>query len=130
MTTPPPPSVPHLPGYQPGVPPAGYRPLSGSENTEGVQQNAMRLWKELHNEPYGAMKEFEVDGQKYIARKEQHYHAPGFKGERKGWGPTGWHEGTSVFKSIDQTPSGPTASGREQFFQRLMTFLQSLEKEV
>ena len=130
-----PPPVPHVPGYQAGVPPAGYRAMKDSEITPELSQKAMDIFKQTRNQPYGTQVEFEIDGQKYTGRKEQHWHPQGYKGETingQHWGPSGFHPGVSMYKSIEQVPaaSGPTASGREQFFQRLMNFLQSLEKEV
>jgi hypothetical protein len=134
---PPAPQVPSLPGYQAGVVPTGFRPLKPSENTEGVQQNAMRLWKETRNEPYGTTVPFEIDGQKYMGRVEQHYHPPGFKGERKGWGPSGWHRGVSVYKAIEQsipaeqpsaTSTSTSSGGRGIFLQRISDLLDKLEQ--
>jgi hypothetical protein len=140
MAIPPAPQVPSVPGYVAGVIPAGYRNLKPSENNESVQQNAMRLWKELHNQPYGTTQEFEVDGQRYLARKEVHYHPPGFKSERKNWGPAGFHEGTTVYKAIDQSiqPTSinpqssvePNATGRSIFLQRISDLLDKLNNSI
>lgn len=134
---PPAPSVPQIPGYQPGVPPTGYRPLASNENTEAVQQNAMRIWKETQKLPYGSQAPFEIDGQKYVGRVEQHYHPPGFKGERKGWGPSGWHRGISVYKAINQTtqpsvntPPATETAGRSIFLQRISDFLDKLNEGI
>ena len=54
--------------------------------------------RQLLSGDFGTMTPFKVDGLKYMARVEPHYHPPGFKG-----GPNGWHKGVTVYVAIDQT---------------------------
>ena len=71
-----------------GAPP-GYKTISGQVPT-GVVAKA----KSLLSLPMGSEVAFELDGKRYLARLEQHYHPPGYKG-----GPNGWHKGCSVYQA-------------------------------
>jgi hypothetical protein len=70
-----------------GAPP-GYRAMTGRIPT-GVVAKARTL---LHHD-YGTEIPFELDGKRYLARLERHYHPPGYVG-----GPTGWHKGVTVYE--------------------------------
>lgn len=73
----------------PGRPPEGYHALKGKIPT-GVVKTAQSL---LGGE-YGTMTPFEINGKRYMARVEPHYHPPGYKG-----GPNGWHKGVTVYEA-------------------------------
>ena len=128
-----PPPVEHLPGYIAGVPPQGYRPLKDQEVSPAASQKAMDIFKQLRSQPYGSQIEFDIDGQQYIGRKEQHYHPPGYKGENIGgqhWGPVGFHPGISLYVSTSPSINSTVSTGRTQLLQRLMDFFNELDKEV
>ncbi|MCK6545981.1 hypothetical protein L6R52_08935, partial [Myxococcota bacterium] len=81
------PATPHTPsGMTSGAPP-GYQPIRGAV-PPGVVAKARSL---LHHE-YGTEIPFELDGKRYLARLERHYHPPGYVG-----GPNGWHKGVTVY---------------------------------
>ena len=73
-------------GMKAGAPP-GYRPLTGK-----IPSGVVAKAKSLLSQPMGSEHPFELDGNRYLARLENHYHPPGFKG-----GPNGWHKGTTVY---------------------------------
>ena len=73
-------------GMKAGAPP-GYRPLTGK-----IPSGVVAKAKSLLSQPMGSEHPFELDGKRYLARLENHYHPPGFKG-----GPNGWHKGTTVY---------------------------------
>jgi hypothetical protein len=76
------------PTYQLGhAPPAGYHAVKG-----GVPAAAAKLAHDLLGKPFGTETYFELDGKRYVARNEPHYHPPGFVG-----GPTGWHQGVTIY---------------------------------
>ncbi len=75
-------------GMRSGAPP-GYTTITGRV-PPGVVEKAKSL---LHHD-YGTEIPFELDGQRYLARLERHYHPPGFQG-----GPNGWHKGVSVYRA-------------------------------
>ncbi|MBK6683032.1 MAG: peptidoglycan-binding protein [Deltaproteobacteria bacterium] len=75
-------------GMKSGAPP-GYAPITGRV-PPGVVTQAKGL---LHHD-YGTEIPFELDGQRYLARLERHYHPPGFQG-----GPNGWHKGVTVYRA-------------------------------
>lgn len=78
----------HGSGMKSGAPP-GYAPITGRV-PPGVVAEAKGL---LHHD-YGAEIPFELDGQRYLARLERHYHPPGYQG-----GPNGWHKGVTVYRA-------------------------------
>lgn len=69
--------------------PSGYKPIKGKIPT-GVVSKA----KSLLNQPMGTEVPFELEGRRYLARLEPHYHPPGYQG-----GPNGWHKGVSVYEA-------------------------------
>lgn len=75
-------------GLKSGAPP-GYAPITGRV-PPGVVAQAKGL---LHHD-YGTEIPFELDGQRYLARLERHYHPPGYQG-----GPNGWHKGVTVYRA-------------------------------
>jgi hypothetical protein len=78
-----------------GVPtsaPEGYRNFRGHVSPEVVKEA-----NSLLGGAFGTETPFEINGKKYMARVEPHYHPPGFKG-----GPNGWHKGVTVYEAKDQ----------------------------
>ena len=75
-------------GLKAGAPP-GYHTIKGAV-PPGVTAKA----KSLLNQPMGSEHNFEIDGKRYLARLEHHYHPPGYQG-----GPNGWHKGVSVYEA-------------------------------
>lgn len=71
-----------------GAPP-GYETIKGRV-PPGVSEKAKTLLKY----DYGTEIPFELDGQRYLARVEHHYHPPGYVG-----GPNGWHKGVTVYRA-------------------------------
>jgi hypothetical protein len=69
-----------------GAPP-GYHTMRG-RIPPGVVTKAKSL---LHHD-YGTEIPFELDGKRYLARLERHYHPPGHAG------PNGWHKGVTVYE--------------------------------
>lgn len=74
-------------GQTTGAPP-GYQPIRG-QVPAGVSAKA----KSLLGGDFGTETPFLLDGKKYVARVEHHYHPPGYVG-----GPTGWHKGVTVYE--------------------------------
>ncbi|MGV8123188.1 MAG: peptidoglycan-binding protein [Candidatus Xenobiia bacterium LiM19] len=74
-------------GQTTGAPP-GYQPIRG-QVPSGVSAKA----RSLLGGDFGTETPFELDGKKYVARVEHHYHPPGYVG-----GPTGWHKGVTVYE--------------------------------
>lgn len=68
--------------------PQGYQAIRG-QVPPGVSAKA----RSLLGGDFGTETPFELDGKKYIARVEHHYHPPGYVG-----GPTGWHKGVTVYE--------------------------------
>jgi hypothetical protein len=60
--------------------------------TPAVAQRAREILDENSGAAYGTEVPFEIDGQSYIGRIEEHYHEPG--GPRKPWGR---HRGVTVY---------------------------------
>lgn len=92
------PAAPSSPAPSPGPAPAGqakagappgYKTIKGAVPA-GVTAKA----KSLLSQPMGSEHPFELDGKRYFARLENHYHPPGYKG-----GPNGWHKGVSVYEA-------------------------------
>lgn len=73
----------------PHRPPDGYHAIKGHIPTEVVVKA-----RSLLSGDYGTMTPFEVDGRKFMARVEPHYHPEGYKN-----GPTGWHKGVTVYEA-------------------------------
>lgn len=71
-----------------GAPP-GYKTMKG-QIPAGVVARA----KGLLSQPMGTEVPFELEGRRYMARLEPHYHPPGYQG-----GPNGWHKGVSVYEA-------------------------------
>lgn len=69
--------------------PRGYKPIKGKIPT-GVVAKA----KSLLSHPLGTEVPFELEGRRFMARLEPHYHPPGYQG-----GPNGWHKGVSVYEA-------------------------------
>lgn len=68
--------------------PQGYQTIRG-QVPPGVSAKASSLL----GGDFGTETPFELDGKKYVARVEHHYHPPGYVG-----GPTGWHKGVTVYE--------------------------------
>jgi hypothetical protein len=74
--------------YRLGNPaPSGYHAMHGA-----ASQAVALMAHNLLGKPFGTQTYFEVDGKRYVARNEPHYHPPGFVG-----GPNGWHSGVTVY---------------------------------
>jgi hypothetical protein len=69
--------------------------MRDAEVTAVLASEAKRLLALHHAAPYGSEYPFEVDGRRYLARLEQHYHEPG--GPLKPWG---YHPGISLFVTV------------------------------
>lgn len=93
-------------------PPPGYKPIKGN-----VSQNIGNFAKSLLDKDFGYERYFVMDGKKYFARLEPHYHEPPTqadyeKANKEGvsirkikQGPYGWHKGVTVYEAIDQNIS-------------------------
>jgi hypothetical protein len=68
------------------------RAVRGQEMTTAIAVRAREILDANSGAPYGTEVPFEVDGQSYIGRIEEHYHEPG--GPRKPWGR---HRGVTVY---------------------------------
>jgi len=68
------------------------RPVVGAEMTTQIAQRARTILDENDGAAFGTEVPFEVDGQSYIGRIEEHYHEPG--GPKKPWGR---HRGVTVY---------------------------------
>jgi hypothetical protein len=68
------------------------RPVAGAEMTPEIAQRARAILDENSGAPFGTEVPFEIDGQSYIGRIEEHYHEPG--GPKKPWGR---HRGVTVY---------------------------------
>jgi hypothetical protein len=62
-----------------------------------VSKDVAKVAKSLLGKPFGTTTEFEAGGKSYVARNEPHYHPPGYVG-----GPTGWHQGVTVYEAKPQ----------------------------
>lgn len=71
--------------------PEGYRAFRGHISPEVVKEA-----NSLLGGAFGTETPFEINGKKYMARVEPHYHPPGYKG-----GPNGWHKGVTVYEAKD-----------------------------
>jgi hypothetical protein len=68
------------------------RPVVGAEMTPEIAQRARAILDENSGAAFGTEVPFEIDGQSYIGRIEEHYHEPG--GPKKPWGR---HRGVTVY---------------------------------
>jgi hypothetical protein len=68
------------------------RPVRGEEMTPEIAQRAREILDGYSGAPFGTEVPFEIDGQPYIGRIEEHYHEPG--GPRRPWGR---HRGVTVY---------------------------------
>lgn len=68
------------------------RPVRGEEMTPEIAQRAREILDGNSGAPFGTEVPFEIDGQTYIGRIEEHYHEPG--GPRRPWGR---HRGVTVY---------------------------------
>jgi hypothetical protein len=90
----------------PGHPPAGYRPLLPGENNQEIGAVASII---LRSSTLGDQTPFILNGKKYMARTEPHFHPPPPKGTdpsefHKFPKPWGWHKGVTVFKAKEEQP--------------------------
>jgi hypothetical protein len=72
------------------VPPR--RAVRGEEMTAEIARRAREILDANSDVAFGTEVPFEVDGQSYIGRIEEHYHEPG--GSRRPWGR---HRGVTVY---------------------------------
>ena len=100
-------SIPPLPSQYKGFklgPPSGFKVLKSP--TSKVSAKA----KSLLSNKMGDEFTFDIDGVKYFARLEPHYHPPGYKN-----GPNGWHKGCSVYvENIKQIEEKKPEKSEEQ----------------
>jgi hypothetical protein len=68
------------------------RAVRGEEMTPEIAQRARAILDESRDVAFGTEVPFEIDGQSYIARIEEHYHEPG--GPKRPWGR---HRGVTVY---------------------------------
>lgn len=68
------------------------RHVRGDEMTTEIAKRAREILDSNSDSAYGTEVPFEVDGQTYIGRIEEHYHEPG--GPKKPWGR---HRGVTVY---------------------------------
>jgi hypothetical protein len=68
------------------------RAVRGAEMTTEIAKRAREILDANGDVPYGTEVPFEIDGQTYVGRIEEHYHEPG--GPRKPWGR---HRGVTVY---------------------------------
>lgn len=71
------------------------RRMHDSDLDSDLIANATRILQELSEAPFGTESVFELRGNRYVARIEQHYHPIG--GPRRPWG---YHAGVSLFREI------------------------------
>lgn len=69
-----------------------FRRMRDADVTPALTAEAKRLLALHHTEPYGSEYPFALDGRRYLARLEEHYHEPG--GPLRPWG---YHPGISLF---------------------------------
>jgi hypothetical protein len=68
------------------------RAVRGGEMTPEIAKRAREILDANSGAAYGTEVPFDIDGQSYIGRIEEHYHEPG--GPRKPWGR---HRGVTVY---------------------------------
>jgi hypothetical protein len=84
--------VTEAPKASPKPKPAELRRLKGREMSVPLVKKAREIINEHYKKPFGTDIEFELGGQRYVGRIEQHYHPPG--GDLRPWGH---HAGCSLF---------------------------------
>jgi len=101
------------PNGAPKGPPAGFKPLTAPS------AEVARIAKSLLGNDFGTLIPFSIEGIKYMARLEPHYHPPGFKG-----GPNGWHKGVTVYQINDsiKEPNNKKVD-RQKLYDRIDAFL-------
>jgi peptidoglycan hydrolase-like protein with peptidoglycan-binding domain len=72
-----------------------FRRMRDAEVAPALAAEAKHLLALHHAAPYGSEYLFPLDGHRYLARLEQHYHEPG--GPLKPWG---YHSGISLFVAV------------------------------
>jgi hypothetical protein len=82
------------PAAPPAAPPNGdaRRALQKGEVTGALERKANAVLEEHGDRPVGTEVPFELDGRRYVARIEQHYHEPG-----SAEGPWGPHKGVTLY---------------------------------
>jgi hypothetical protein len=75
---------------------ATFRRMRDAEVTPALTVEAKRLLALHRTEPFGSAYPFELDGRRYLARLEEHYHEP--DGPLKPWG---YHPGISLFVAVE-----------------------------
>jgi hypothetical protein len=101
-----------------GMPaPIGYKHISGK-----IPTGVVTMAKSLLSGQYGTETTFQVDGTKYKARVERHYHPPGFKG-----GPIGWHKGVTVYVSSGAPESETPPKENEDLIKKIDDFISKLD---
>jgi hypothetical protein len=68
-----------------------FRRLEQDEVTPALEARAKQFLEAHHDADYGAQADFTVDGKRYRAVLEEHYHAPGEPG------PDGPHKGVTLY---------------------------------
>jgi len=68
------------------------RAVRGEEMTPAIAKRAREILDESRDAAFGTEVPFEIDGQTYIGRIEEHYHEPG--GPKRPWGR---HRGVTVY---------------------------------
>lgn len=104
-----------------GMPaPVGYKHIEGN-----IPTGVVAMAKNLLSGQYGTETPFKIDGVRYKARVERHYHPPGFKG-----GPIGWHKGVTVYissgASENQDESNKKEKGNSELIKKIDDFLAKL----
>jgi len=73
---------------------AQREPLRPGETTPAIEQRAKAILDANREASIGTELPFEIDGRRYLARIEEHYHEPG--GPRRPWGR---HRGVTVYRA-------------------------------
>ncbi|CAB4196571.1 hypothetical protein UFOVP1290_91 [uncultured Caudovirales phage] len=111
-----------------GMPaPVGYKHIEGN-----IPTGVVTMAKSLLSGQYGTETPFQVDGVKYKARVERHYHPPGFVG-----GPNGWHKGVTVYVSSGNSSQSETTTktpqkleeGNSKLIKKIDDFLAKLNED-
>lgn len=80
------------------------RRLRDAEMIPALSMKAKRLLALHHTAPYGSESPFEVEGGRYLAHLEEHYHEPG--GPMKPWG---YHRASPSSSRSGRRPTSPRA---------------------
>jgi hypothetical protein len=73
---------------------APRQPLQPGETTPAIEQRAKAILDANREAAIGTELTFEIDGRRYLARIEEHYHEPG--GPHRPWGR---HRGVTVYRA-------------------------------